>query len=209
MFEMFPLASLCDWFAFVLLSQEAIWDEQIPTLMVTLEHSLHSPSISWKLQGSQGRQELELLDIQQDDGPHASMRVCINRKLQGAVEFKEVYSKLIDNINFCLERNAKYDQSRHNVKSFASNKEMWHTVYMILKSSNVFSCGSNEYSKLREELEELASADHLPQNNTLQALILLRYAWTLSDLFDAQSRQSKLLGADIALHNSYLSYCLE
>jgi len=172
---------------------EATWDEQIPTLMVTLEHSLHSPSISWKLQGSQGRQELELLDIQQDDGPHASMRVCINRKLQGAVEFKQVHSKLIDNINFCLERNLKYDQSRHNVKSFASNKEMWHTVYMILKSSNVFSCGSHEYSELRKELEELASADHLPQNNTLQALILLRYAWTLSDLFDAQSSQSKLM----------------
>jgi len=169
---------------------EAIWDKQIPTLMVTLEHSLHSPSISWKLQGSQGRQELELLDIQKDD---ASMRICINRKLQGAVEFEDVHSKLIDNIKFCLERNAKYDQSRHNVKSFASNKEKWHTVYMILKSSNVFSCGSHEYSTLRAELEELASADHLPQNNTLQALILLRYAWTLSDLFDAQSRQSKLM----------------
>ncbi len=195
---MFPLASLCDWFAFVLLSQEAIWEKQIPALMLALAHSLHSPKINWKLQGSQGREGLKLLDIQQDrDGPHESMRICINRQLQGAVEFKEVHCKLIDNINFCLERNEKYDQSHRDVKSFASDKEKWHTVYMILKSSSVFSCGSHEYSKLRAKIGELACADRLPQNNTLQALVLLRYAWTLSDLFDAQSRQSKLLGAEL------------
>lgn len=169
--------------------------------MLTLEHSLPpSKNINWTVPWSQGGRDLDLLDIKQDkDGPHESTRVCINRELQGAVEFKEVQSKLMDNINICLERNAKYDQSRHNVKSLASNKEKWHTVYMILKSS-VFSCGSNEYSKLRakiEEIEEMACADRLPHNNTLQALVLLRYAWTLSDLFDAQSRLSKLLGASI------------
>ena len=198
------------WFALVLLIQEAIWEKQIPYLMLTLEHSLHSSSkINWTLPGSQGREELKMLDRQPDkDGPHEFLRVRINWKLQGAVEFKEVQSKLIDNINVCLEKSAKHDQFRHNVKSFASNKEKWHHVYMILKSSSVFSCGSHEYSKLRAKIEELACADRLPHNNTLQALILLRCAWTLSDLFDAQSRLSKLLGAGIALRSSYFSIAL-
>ena len=207
---MFPLYPQSDWFPCVLLIQEASWQKQIPFLMLTLEHSLPpSKNINWTVPWSQGGRDLDLLDIKQDkDGPHESTRVCINRELQGAVEFKEVQSKLMDNINICLERNAKYDQSRHNVKSLASNKEKWHTVYMILKSSSVFSCGSNEYSKLRAKIEEMACADRLPHNNTLQALVLLRYAWTLSDLFDAQSRLSKLLGASIALQNSYFSTAL-
>ena len=80
---------------------------------------------------------------------------------------------------------------KHDLKAFAADSQRWQALYSLLKSQHVYSVSSNDLPELAVHLNRLACADHLPKNNTLQGLVLLRYAWTLIDIFESEALWAK------------------
>eukprot|EP00931_Biecheleriopsis_adriatica_P106235 TRINITY_DN8071_c0_g1_i6.p1 TRINITY_DN8071_c0_g1~~TRINITY_DN8071_c0_g1_i6.p1 ORF type:complete len:1175 (+),score=224.08 TRINITY_DN8071_c0_g1_i6:186-3527(+) len=112
---------------------------------------------------------------------------------QKNVDFDEVLDTLLVHLQEELQSNIEWDDKRNNMKKWLSDSEMWLAVYAILKSDHTFSCGLRDHDSLKKRMHAMTRSERLPDNTSMQGLMLMRCAWTLVDLYRYQANQYKLL----------------
>ena len=71
------------------------------------------------------------------------------------------------------------NNGRDNTRSVAK----WLAVYEMIKSDNCFAESIYDLKGISEIMSNVAKIDHLPEKNTLEALILIRRAWSTVDAY--------------------------
>eukprot|EP00439_Symbiodinium_sp_Y106_P020286 s5694_g2.t1 len=84
------------------------------------------------------------------------------------------------------------DEKKWGAARLMGDKKKWLAVYDILKTSHVYSCSLSDYRGLKHLIQKLSRSERLPDSSSLEALLLLRCAWTLADIFDEKADRFKL-----------------
>lgn len=124
---------------------------------------------------------LELKETPKDDDPCMRTRLAIVEQdpATSATEARDKLVKLLDKERSVSARFA----SRNTVKAVKGNEELWMSVYDLMTSDNVYVGNLHNISNIRTELFRHAQIDRLPSKNSQEALLLLRRAWVLVDLY--------------------------
>lgn len=89
----------------------------------------------------------------------------------------------------------KYDRKIKTRKAFCDNQNMWISVYDLLMADpeTVHTGNIFDLKHVHSKIEVLAQIDRLPQKNTLEALVLMRTAWNICDIYNASAHMYKKL----------------
>ena len=86
-----------------------------------------------------------------------------------------------------------YDRVKKRAEVVKSDKRLWLAAYEVLKSHDVDSCELSDHRRLRNLVQKHSRSDRLPDNSSLEGLLLLRCAWTLADVFNEKAARLKLI----------------
>ncbi|CAE8594301.1 unnamed protein product [Polarella glacialis] len=78
-------------------------------------------------------------------------------------------------------------------EAFTSQNNLWLAVHDVLNRDNVYACNIHNRNQVDKVLHKVARIDRLPKGNTLETMILLRWAWNLVDIFDEHAFRYKMV----------------
>ena len=128
--------------------------------------------------------------------PSASglFRVQLNREeLEKSMAYERAHEALKQELSRWLVEAKDYDNAKKRPEEMKSDKRLWLAAYEVLKSPDVYSCKLSEHRRLKILIQKLSRSDRLPDNSSLEGLLLLRCAWTLADVFHEKATKLKLL----------------
>mmetsp|Transcript_119727 Transcript_119727/g.298628 ORF Transcript_119727/g.298628 Transcript_119727/m.298628 type:complete len:1053 (+) Transcript_119727:117-3275(+) len=129
------------------------------------------PGLGWKM----GRYRIvvkpELEPNAADKSAFENARACLVKLFEGEFSFS-----------------SGLDKNRLTTRAFTSEDDTWMAVYEVLQSENVATGSLHDLRDCKRKLMQLSHLDYLPPENSLEALVLLRRAWTLVDFYKYQSR---------------------
>lgn len=118
-------------------------------------------------------------------------RVILNRRLEN--DFERAHNALKAMLSSWLEEAKGYDRGKKRAEVVKSDKRLWLAAYEVLKSHDVDSCELSDHRRLRNLVQKHSRSDRLPDNSSLEGLLLLRCAWTLADVFNEKAARLKLI----------------
>jgi len=125
--------------------------------------------------------------------PTGFFKFELNRELeQMGVSVSEAQRSLLAHLRKWLRADRLYDEKKWGAARLMGDKKKWLAVYDILKTSHVYSCSLSDYRGLKHLIQKLSRSERLPDSSSLEALLLLRCAWTLADIFDEKADRFKL-----------------
>ena len=107
------------------------------------------------------------------------------------VSVTEAQRSLLAHLRKWLRADRDYDAKTSGPKRLLNDKKKWLAVYDILKTGHVHSCSLSDYRSLKHLIQKLSRSERLPDSSSLEALLLLRCAWTLADIFNEKAAQYK------------------
>eukprot|EP00439_Symbiodinium_sp_Y106_P045768 s1477_g5.t2 len=125
-------------------------------------------------------------------------RVMLNR---GELEndYERAHDALKAMLQSWLDEAKGYDKGKKRVQVVKSDKRLWLAAYEVLKSHDVDSCELSDHRRLRNLVQKHSRSDRLPDNSSLEGLLLLRCAWTLADVFhEKDAKKFTVLGLGLA-----------
>lgn len=136
------------------------------------------------------------IKLEKQKGPHTKMGhkvLRIHKPASAGIDVKEAQARLAEVITAEFKDKLEHI-ARHNSKSeVAESRQIWLDLYNILRAPNVRACNLFDLRRCELELMPMASMDRLPHENSHEALLLLRAAWTLHDTFSGNARYYKYL----------------
>ncbi|CAE7233654.1 unnamed protein product [Symbiodinium natans] len=124
--------------------------------------------------------------------PTGFFKFELNRELeQMGVSVTEAQRSLLAHLRKWLRADRDYDAKTSGPKRLLNDKKKWLAVYDILKTGHVHSCSLSDYRSLKHLIQKLSRSERLPDSSSLEALLLLRCAWTLADIFNEKAAQYK------------------
>ncbi|CAE8737759.1 unnamed protein product [Polarella glacialis] len=101
---------------------------------------------------------------------------------------KGAFIKLLDDQ---LEFSKGVNKKSRSEEAFTSQNNLWLAVHDVLNRDNVYACNIHNRNQVDKVLHKVARIDRLPKGNTLETMILLRWAWNLVDVFDEHAFRYK------------------
>eukprot|EP00428_Durinskia_dybowskii_P042868 CAMPEP_0170280552 /NCGR_PEP_ID=MMETSP0116_2-20130129/40290_1 /TAXON_ID=400756 /ORGANISM="Durinskia baltica, Strain CSIRO CS-38" /LENGTH=907 /DNA_ID=CAMNT_0010531883 /DNA_START=1 /DNA_END=2721 /DNA_ORIENTATION=+ len=89
--------------------------------------------------------------------------------------------------SYNMDRETKFEEA------FAMQEDKWMAAYEIFKSEDVYTGSLYDLQDCSKRLSDIAKIDYLPAQNSYEALILIRRAWTLHDVFDYHALNYKMI----------------
>mmetsp|Transcript_94369 Transcript_94369/g.244223 ORF Transcript_94369/g.244223 Transcript_94369/m.244223 type:complete len:878 (-) Transcript_94369:88-2721(-) len=134
----------------------------------------------------------ELVDHGKDT-PNGRKQLVVKPEFTKGVDFIEARGLLEQLLMQDFQVGRDWDSNNKTEKKFYSQEGLWLALYDLLKAPNVYTGNLHNLKPLERKLFSIAQIDRLPQENSLEALVLLRRAWTLVDIFSASARRYKFL----------------
>jgi hypothetical protein len=120
--------------------------------------------------------------------PHNQLKVKVHQHTEEGLfaKKKEEFLKLVEEdiettISLTTDRSA-----------LLKNQTLWVGIHTVLSATNVQAARIEDIKNIRNSLKELAQRDRLPEQNSLEALYVLRDAWTFVDLLSVHAKQYKM-----------------
>mmetsp|Transcript_59776 Transcript_59776/g.142259 ORF Transcript_59776/g.142259 Transcript_59776/m.142259 type:complete len:1275 (+) Transcript_59776:53-3877(+) len=89
------------------------------------------------------------------------------------------------------QKGQKMFEVQESMLDFAADEEKWLAIYDLIASPYVHVGNLHDLKDIEHKLERMAITDRLPAENTMEALVLIRRAWTLVDIFKKSGTQYK------------------
>jgi hypothetical protein len=123
--------------------------------------------------------------------PHKQLKVKVHQDTDEGL-FAKMKEKFLELIKEEIQTYAKKNKHTKGRSALLTDQDLWVGIHTVLSAPNVHAARIEDIKRVRNSLKELAQRDRLPEQNSLEALYVLRDAWTFVELLSLHANRYKI-----------------